>query len=304
MPELLKAVKHLIEYAGVRVLALGANKLSISQARWLGRVLGEFTFNVIRIRREVTLANLSMAFPQKSTEQIVEIAKSTYQHFGMMLMETLKLLSMDAQEVKRLLQVENPAPFDQAQSAGKGAILITGHFGNWEYYGAWISASGYPATYMFQEQANPYVSKFIRRFRERMGMEVVPRGMALRSYLKALKQGRFVAALVDQDAGKNGIFVEFMGRQASTPTGPARFALKTGAPMLFGVAWRNEDNNLQAYAEPIRVDYKGLEAEAAVRLIVETYTRMLEKWIRKYPHQWFWMHKRWKTRPGNENKLK
>ena len=281
----------------MKFLAFLARRLSLRRARWIGRGLGRLIFDLIKIRKQVTIDNLSRAFPEKSPAEIYQIARATYEHFGMMMMETVKLWSLQPADIKQLIRLDDPSALDRALQEGRGAILLTGHFGNWEYLGAWVATSGYPTTYMFQEQANPYVDHFIREYRQRMGMQVIPRGMALREYLRALRAGRFVAAVADQDAGRNGIFVKFLGQLSSTATGPARFAFKTGAPILFAISYRDENDDLRACFEYLDIEYDTDNQEKAIRQIVESYTQKLESWIRKYPNQWFWMHKRWKTKP-------
>ena len=303
MNTVIRNLKHRIEYLGVLWLAWIASRVSLKTLRKLGRSLGCWVFSVVRIRRQVTLDNLRQAFPDKDEREIVKLARATYEHFGMTMLESLKLLSMSREEVTEAIQILDDRALQQAKEAGRGAVMITGHMGNWEYLGAWVSINGFPATFMFQEQANPYVSRLIRTYRERMGMDVVPRGMALRSYLRALKQGRFVAAVADQDAGRNGIFVHFLGRPASTPTGPARFALKTGAPIIFSISYRDQSGHLFGQFETLNIEYDPGDEAVALRRIVEAYTRQLETWIRKYPEQWFWMHRRWKTQPERENSV-
>ncbi len=300
----LRQIKHLFEYAGVLLLARLAAWLPFPTVQKIGRGIGWLAFHGVRIRRRVTIANLRRAFPEKSAAEILALAESTYRHFGMMMLETLRLLTIQPDEARRSIEVVDTAAIDEALSAGKGAILLTGHMGNWEYLGAWVSSSGYPTVFMFQEQANPHVNRLIRQFRERMGMEVVPRGMALRSYLKALRSGRFVAVVADQDAGRNGIFIPFMGHLASTATGPARFALKTGAPLIMAVSYREPDGRLKGCFEKLDVATEGLEDAEAIQQIMEAYNRKLEAWIRAYPDQWFWMHRRWKTRPETEQPSK
>lgn len=292
---MLRTVRFLLEYAGVRLVGWVAQILSLQAARAAGRRLGRFAFDVLKIRRGVTLQNLARAFPEKSEQEIDLLGRATYEQFGMMMLEYLRVPALQPSDILRLVQCDDHSPLDTALAGGKGGVLLTGHFGNWEYLGAWLSAKGYPVTYMFQNQANPYVGRLIRRYRERMGMQVVPRGIALREYLKALHSGRFVAALADQDSGRHGVFVEFLGRQASTPTGPARFALKTGAPIVFGVTVRDADGNLHARFESVPVAQKETAPSDALKETVAAYTRTLEKWILKYPDHWFWMHRRWKT---------
>ncbi|MDQ7063838.1 MAG: lysophospholipid acyltransferase family protein [candidate division KSB1 bacterium] len=293
----LRQIKHLFEYAGVLFLACLATWLPFPVLQKIGRGLGWFAFHVVRIRRGVTMDNLQRAFPEKSPMEIVRLAESTYRQFGMMMLETLRLLTIEPEEVQRLIEVETYRALDDARAAGRGAILLTGHMGNWEYLGAWVAINGYSTAFMFQEQANPYVNRLIRQYRERMGMDVVPRGMALRSYMKALREGRFVAAVADQDAGKNGVMVSFMGKLASTATGPARFALKTGAPIIFAISYRDPSGRLKGRFEPLDVQIQAGEDSEAIRQIMEAYNRQMETWIRTYPDQWFWMHRRWKTQP-------
>ncbi|HHL72044.1 MAG TPA: hypothetical protein ENJ29_06005 [Bacteroidetes bacterium] len=294
-----KKIRHLLEYAGVRLLTAVVTAVPLTAARGLGRALGWLTFTAVRIRRDVTLENLRHAFPEKDEREIKAVALATYKQFGMMMVEYLRMPKIRPQDIFSLLHVADDSPLRQAHAAGKGAILLTAHFGNWEYLGIHVTASGYPTTYLFQEQSNPLVDALIRDYRVGIGMDVVPRGMAVRSTLRALQKGRFVAFVADQDAGRNGIFIDFLGRPASTPTGPARFAIKAGAPVVFCLCYRDEGGDLHGYYETL---YDPATAGAAspdetVRTILTLYNRTLEKWIRDYPDHWFWMHKRWKTRP-------
>ncbi len=294
-----KKIRHLLEYFGVRLLGAAAMTLPLDTVRMLGRGLGWLTFRVIRIRREVTLENLRNAFPEKNAGEILALGLATYKQFGMMMVEYLRMPKIRPEDIFKLLQVDDDSALKKARDAGKGAILLTAHFGNWEYLGIHVTASGYPTTYLFQEQSNPLVDKMIRDYRVGIGMDVVPRGMAVRSTLRALQKGRFVAFVADQDAGRNGIFIDFLGRPASTPTGPARFAIKAGAPVILCLCYRDKTGNLHGHYETLYEPTQSEKnsTEETVRSILTVYNRALEKWIRDYPDHWFWMHKRWKTPP-------
>lgn len=296
----MRKIKHQLEYLGTRLLEKIAIALPLHQARAVGRALGRFTFRVLRLRRDVTLANLRQAFPEKTAVEIATLAEQAYEHFGMTMLEYLRMAALTPEDVLALADVSGREVLDDALERGKGGILLTAHFGNWEYMGAWLVCAGFPVTYMFQEQNNPQVSDLIRRYRERFGMEMVPRGMAVRGYLRALRQGRFVAMLADQDAGSGGLFLEFFGRPASTAPGPARFHLQTGAPFVLGFLAREADHHLRGRLERLDVELDGLAPEAAMAQIMLAYNRRVEAWVRRYPSQWFWMHKRWKTRPPAE----
>ena len=296
----LRKIKHYLEYLGTRLLCFWAAWLALPGARKVGRALGRFTFGVLRIRRAVTVANLAAAFPEKSLAEIEALARSTYERFGMMLMEFLRMPSLQPQDMFDLVQVQDKSPLDEARRTGRGVVLLTAHFGNWEYLGAWVTASGYPAVYLFQEQSNPYVSDLILRYRQRMGMEMIPRGMGVRRQLRALREGKFTAMVADQDAGRNGIFIDFFGQPASTAIGPARIAVQTGVPVLLLLTYRDRDDNLLGHVEFLHKPNGTDDRDATARAITEAYVRKLEEWIRRYPDHWFWMHRRWKTRPGGE----
>jgi KDO2-lipid IV(A) lauroyltransferase len=170
----------------------------------------------LRIRRRVALENLAQAFPEKSVAELKRIARRSYENFGTMMLEYLRLPKLSANELCQRIRFAMPQeqnPYAQALSQGKGAICMTGHFGNWEYMGALIALMQYPMVYLYQEQNNPYVDALIRDTRTKMNMPSIPRGAALRGILKALREKKFVAILADQDAGSNGIFVDFLAGQ-------------------------------------------------------------------------------------------
>lgn len=293
----MRKLKHFLEYIGIRVLSIVARRLPLRGARWWGRMLGRFAFSLVRIRRNVTVANLKRAFPHLDTHASIHLARAVYEHFGMFLLEYLRMPRYAKRDYLAMFaQVENVHLLDAALQAGKGAILLTAHFGNWEYLGAWLGARGYPVLVMAQEQSNPYVSEFVRAARERVGMRVIPRGKALRRYLQTLREGNFVVMLADQDAGRSGVFLEFAGTPASTPTGPARFHLRTGAPLFLLMCYRDADANLQICVEQLEFESAGDNATTE-RRIMQAYNQGVGKWIERSPEQWLWMHKRWKTKP-------
>jgi KDO2-lipid IV(A) lauroyltransferase len=270
--------------------------------------LGKLTFSILRIRRRVALENLAQAFPEKPAAELKTIARRSYEKFGMMMLEYLRLPKLSENELRERISFAMPKeqnPYEQALALGKGAICMTGHFGNWEYMGALVALLQYPMVYLYQEQNNPYVDALIRGTRTKMNMPSIPRGAALRGILKALREKKFVAILADQDAGSNGIFVDFLGRPASTGRGPAAFVLKTQAPIVFCVAIREPNGCHRVEAELLSFDLSqngpALSEEEKLKFVTQAWTRVLEKYIRQYPDHWFWMHRRWKTRPVTSN---
>jgi len=248
----------------------------------------------------VALDNLHHAFPEKTTAELLGIARRNYENFGMMMLEYLRLPKMSQAalaEVVAFRSSEDEAQWQQAMQAGKGAVCMTGHFGNWEYLGAMV-AQHYPMAFLYQPQNNPYADALIRRTRAQASMHSIPRH-SLRDILKALRQKKFVAILADQDAGGNGIFVNFMGRPAATAQGPAAFVLKTGAPILFVVALRQPGG--RHLIESTLLHFHDLPApwseDEKLQHITQRWSQVLEHYVRRYPDHWFWMHRRWKTLP-------
>lgn len=300
----MRRFKHWLEYQGTRFLFFLAQRLPLAYLLVLGAGLGKLTFSILRIRRRVALENLMHAFPEKSATELKTIACRSYENFGRMMLEYLRLPGLAPEELQRRIGFAMPREqnsYEQALRLGKGAICMTGHFGNWEYMGALVAQMQYPMVYLYQEQNNPYVDAMIRRIRTKMNMPSIPRGAALRGILKALREKKFVAILADQDAGSNGIFVDFLGRPASTAQGPAAFVLKTQAPIVFCVAIREPHGRHRVEAELLTFNFSENDVSAEeekLRRITETWTKVLEKYIRQYPDHWFWMHRRWKTKPA------
>jgi len=298
----MRRFKHWLEYQGTRLLLFLAQTLPLPWALAVGVLLGKFTFSLLRIRRRVALENLAQAFPEKSALELKKIAQRCYENFGMMLLEYFQLPKLSAAELQRRIRFAMPKeqnPYELALALGKGAICMSGHFGNWEYMGALFAALQYPIVSLYQEQNNPYVAALIRDIRAKMNMASIPRGAALRGILKALREKKFVAILADQDAGSNGLFVDFLGRPASTGRGPAAFVLKTAAPLVFCVAIRQPGGQHRVEAELLTFDFLENGAtgdEEKLRQITEAWTKVLEKYIRQYPDHWFWMHRRWKSK--------
>ncbi|MCI0698070.1 lysophospholipid acyltransferase family protein [candidate division KSB1 bacterium] len=304
----MRRLKHWLEYQGVLFLLFLAQTLPLTVVLFLGRMLGQFTFSILRIRRRVALENLAQAFPEKTAAELKQIARRSYENFGTMMLEYLRLPRLSATELRQRIRFAMPQeqnPYEQALSLGKGAICMTGHFGNWEYMGALVASMQYPMIYLYQEQNNPYVDALIRDTRTKMNMPSIPRGAALRGILKALREKKFVAILADQDAGSNGIFVNFLGRPASTGRGPAAFVLKMAAPLVFCVAIREPSGRHRIEAELLTFDFSrddaSISEEEKLQLATEAWTKVLEKYIRQHPDHWFWMHRRWKTRPVTSN---
>jgi Kdo2-lipid IVA lauroyltransferase/acyltransferase len=289
-------IRHRLEYIATRGFMLFAMLSPLPLVWKVADVVGAGAY-ALGMRRKVTLDNLRLAFPEKTSEELTAIAKSAYRQFGRMLFEFMRFPALDSKTVLESCEIVNRHLFDEALASGKGGVLVAGHFGNWELMGAHLARLGYPIYFLVGEQRNRLVDDVMNKHRERMGIRIIHRGIAVRGVIRALRDNGFVAMLADQDARSAGEFVEFFGRPASTFQGPAVFALKTGASIFFGGPIRIANGRHRIEVERFSVD--GMEAVTPenIRQLTQAYTSALERIIRRYPDHWFWMHRRWKSSP-------
>jgi KDO2-lipid IV(A) lauroyltransferase len=288
-------LKHVAEYIPVRLFQLLMEILPHRVALYKGSVLGIIAFSILGIRKRVSLENLRLAFPEKDEREIAAIAKRSYQLFGMTVAEICRFRRLGSSVTDKIVELDGVENLEKALSQGKGVIMVTGHFGNWELYGC-LSQLGYPVTFMVGEQHNLLVDRLINSLREALGTKLSPLTGDLREILKDLKSDRAVGFLSDQNAGKRGIFVDFFGRKASTPFGAARFSMLTGAPVVTGGAVRLPGGKHRLVVdEPIYPSASRGDKE--MFRLTQAYTTRLEELVRRYPDHYFWPHRRWKTRP-------
>jgi KDO2-lipid IV(A) lauroyltransferase len=227
-------------------------------------------------------------------------ARGAYESIGRTFIETAVLPGASREDIlARFETVDGWAHLDAALAHGKGVIVVTGHLGNWELGGAYLAARGVPIDVVARGMANPLMEAYATSTRREIGMEVVHDQQAVRQTPRALREGHVVAMVSDHDAlGLASTFVPFFGRPAKTPRGPAVFALRLGVPLLFITPVRAPSGRYALRIEPVPVAETG-DREADVDAIVLTYTRILERYIREYPAQYFWQHRRWRRQPAD-----
>ncbi len=197
----------------------------------------------------------------------------------------------------RFERVEGWEHWEAANALGKGVIFVTGHLGNWELGGAYVAARGVPFAAVTRGMANPLVDAYVRRTRGEIGMQVIHDADAVRGTPRALREGRTIAMVSDHDAlGLASTFVPFFGRPAKTPRGPAVFALRLGVPLVFVVSVRMPSGRYALLLEAIPIANTG-DREADIDAIVLAYTQQLERYVRRFPAQYFWQHRRWRRQP-------
>jgi KDO2-lipid IV(A) lauroyltransferase len=293
-----KGTIHRLELLGVKLLASLPRLLPYKWSLKVGGLFGAFAFDIVRIRRRVTLENLERAFGDgMSAKERVRTGRRSYINFTKSMIELASLPRFDSEKLLQLVRIHGRENMDAAFAEGKGVIVVTGHFGSWELLGAAGVATGFPADIIVGEQTNTLVDDYINDIRRSAGIGVIPKGIAVRGVFRSLKKNRLIAILSDQDARSAGIFVDFFGIPSSTYPGASQFVVKTGCPMVFCRIVRSKDETHDAWFEPAMHADKEAGAEEEIRRLTATFTKELENAIRKNPDHYFWPHKRWKTQP-------
>lgn len=264
---------------------------------WLGRRLGDLGYRVFPQRRAVARQNLALAFGRERTaEELDHLCRRSFQHLGMMLVEACVFLFAPPAFFRSQVRVEGLEHLKSAMAQGKGALLLSAHFGNWE--AAAHRLSGYPLSVVVRPLDSPLLDRLATRFRERSGAELIPKWRALPAVLDALRRQRMVAFLLDQNTTRReGVFVQFFGRPAATSKSLALLALRTGAPVVPIFIYRESDGGHRVTIEPEIPQPRTGDRDKDVAAYTAAFTRCVEDMIRRRPEQWFWVHRRWRTRP-------
>lgn len=292
------SIQHRVEYTLFAAAVAVGRVLGDAAASRLGAAVGRLGYWPLGIRRKLVEAQLAAAFPDRNLAWIRSTARAAYEHLGRETMAMLRLAGESPERIIARTEIHGLEAMRAAVEAGRGAVLVTGHLGNWEIGGAALAARGLPLDVVAQRQANPLFDRAIVRARERLGMRVIERSQATRQAPRSLRAGRVVAFVADQDAKAAGEFVPFFGRLASTHRGPAILAMRTGAPLFLATCVRRGSG----YRIDVRLIGEASRegGDEAVHALTAEFTAGLEAAIRAAPDQYLWHHRRWKTRPPEE----
>ncbi|MEO8194280.1 MAG: lysophospholipid acyltransferase family protein [Gemmatimonadales bacterium] len=288
---------HRVEYALARTLESSVSALPEGASDALGRGIGRTLYRM-GIRRDVATENVRLAFPDRDEKWVEQTTRGAYEHLGREAAAMMRLARLDVNAViERTIPVGWDA-FEEARSLGRGVILVTGHFGNWEMAAATVASRGVPIEAIVRRQGNRLVDERLRQMRRKLGVETIYQGQAPTRVPRLLRANGVVGIVGDQDARRSGIFVPFLGRPASTHRGPALFALRLGAPVFSCMARRLAGDEVRYEVSAVRVPYEPTgNLDADVRNLTADLSLLLETEVRKSPEQYFWFHKRWKTQP-------
>jgi KDO2-lipid IV(A) lauroyltransferase len=275
------------------------NLLSESVALWVGRQMGNVAYYLDWTHRNVALQNLRVAFGQeKSEKERRSIAKRNFQHMGMMVIEFFRILGMDTEAYKRKVSVEGLEEALKLLEKKKGALLLIGHFGNWELMGIMSKVIQIPILAIAKPiKQNEKLYRFILGIRDKAGLKIVSPENATQKVLQALSKNWLVAVLIDQRAKRSrGVWVDFFGKKAPTMPGLAVMAIRSGAPVVPAFMIRNGfQKHRLVVKKPVELVLTG-DMEKDVGINMQRFTRVLESMIREYPDQWIWIHRRWERK--------
>lgn len=285
--------RHVLEAALVRASMRWARSRPWPECHSIGTALGDLVRS-LGIRRRVAEAQVAMALPELDAPARARVIAAHYRELGRVWTEYAWM--------PELVRMPDDVTFGTVRGVehlerlrGQGVILLTGHFGPFEVLGARLCRLN-PVDFVVKPLSNPLVEDMLNRTRAAAEVGVIPLGASLRGAMRALRAGHWVAMLADQDARRHGVFVPFMGRPASTPVGPARLSIATGAPIVMGFVERRHDGRLDLEVLP-PMYARDPRDPGAVAELTARHTACLEMRVRRRPELWFWLHRRWKTAP-------
>jgi len=289
-----------LEYLLVRAWVLALQSLPREGARTLGRWMGDVAYVLDRRHRKVALSNLARALGESlAPEQAGRVVRRMFEHFGMVAAEfALAPRVFRPDSLEKYITVHNRALIEDARARSKGLIFVTGHLGNWEVLGMCAGDLGIPLHSVFRPLDNPLLDLYVMRLREHTSQRTVPRRRALPVLVRVLRRGGCVALVADQHARGDGIWVDFFARPASTTPAPAALALRTGASLILAFACRRGRRfHFDLYLERLPVEDTG-DRQRDVERITAHMNAVIERYVRRFPDQWLWAHRRWHTPPG------
>jgi KDO2-lipid IV(A) lauroyltransferase len=293
--------RYALEYRAVAVVAAVVRAMPWWISYGLGTAIGWLFYLVDAPHRRLTQANLTAAFPHKTPGEIRGIARGVFAHFGSLLTELLRFGGLPPARMLTAVDYEGAEHVEQAIAAGNGALFITGHFGYWELQALAHPLRFAPVSVVVRELDNPRLNAWIEALRTCTGNRIIHRRGALRQILKALNENRGVAILIDQHIQTSeAVVVDFFNRPAATTSAVAALALRTGAPIVPVFAVRLPGGRYRMiYEHP--VEPPPADHPDAVRELTQRCTDVLEMYVRRYPNNWLWMHRRWRDLPRGED---
>ena len=298
MPEKHK-LRHRLEFIIFNSLKSWAKGVSKKRLQQGAIILDFLLYHVLRICRKIVSINLELAFPELSEKEREKIARANYRWFARFCMD---VLHMDAWQgcTAKVTHFHNLHVLDEALTENNGVLLVSGHFGNWEIIPSALAELGYPVSMYVGRQTNPLTNELQNNARANFGVKTIDKGKRATLHMgRALSANKIIAMLIDQNDNKSDLFVNFFNKLASSSKGTAAFHLLRKSPVILITCPYVEDK-FEITLNRISFELNG-EQEKDIQHISQNITTELEKIIRQYPEQYFWMHRRWRARPPKDS---
>jgi KDO2-lipid IV(A) lauroyltransferase len=291
------------EFAAVWIVVHVLRWLPRRWARAVGAAIGALAFHLLGRLRKTGFRNLQLAYPDLSTTEQTKLLRGVYRNLGYQLAEFCQMSRYTAKRASELIRYEGLEHYLAAREQGRGVLVLTGHLGAWELSSFFHSLSGYPMGMVIRRLDNPLVDRFVNHVRCLHGNRVIHKDDFARGLIASMRANETVGILMDTNmTPPQGVFVPFFGVEACTASGLARVAQKTGAAVLPGfLVWEESQRRYVLHFGPQVALAETGDPEQDALANTAQFTAILEAYIRRYPDQWLWMHRRWKTRrPGEQ----
>jgi len=262
-----------------------------------GVLLGTVACRFASHQRELARKHIALSLDLENTLAVNGIVRRCFQNMGKNVIEFMGFPHTSNAQMREMVTVQGRTHVDSALAHGKGAIILTAHFGNWELLAATLVVQVAPLQPIARRLRSRSLDTLVRAYRESVGYLSIDRDKATRDALRCLKRNELLGILADVDTSVDGVLVNFFGRPAYTPYSPIAIALKTGAAILPTFIVRQPDDSHRVIIEPpLRIHKSGNRAQDFL-INTQNFTEIIESYVRRYPEQWIWMHERWKTQP-------
>ncbi len=284
----------------LKITAFLLGHLPLAITALLGRVLGCLVYRLDRKHRNIAKENLRRAFGDKSEKDIERITKKVFQNLATTFLEFMRIPWLTAKGLDGCVKCDGMENLQGALKKGKGVILFTAHLGNWELMAAYYGLKGFPIDVVARELDSPALEAFVKWTRERSGNRIVSKSRAMRKLLRTLASNGIAGILLDQNVAlAEGVFVDFFGAPACTNKGPALVAAVSGAAAVPTFILREGEKHRIIIDKEVELINTGNREGDAVENTARM-TKVIEDVVRRHPEQWFWLHRRWKTRPPTD----
>lgn len=293
---------HYLQFVAAKSLMFALRVLPYATTRILGNNMGRLAYSLDKKHRKIALLNLDVAFGDALPEsRKLEIVREHYKHFGRALLETLRLPKITKQNYRDFMDIEGLELLREVSQRKGGALLYTAHYGNWEYMNLALGFMDLPMSVMARPIDNPLIHDLIERIRNLSGNRIIYKHRAARKVLNAIKEGRIIGIVGDQNVhDRNRIMVPFFGKNATCTPMPAAMAYKCQVPIICGFAQPTTPGKYVLKFGPVIEPNVEADKDSEILRITNELNRVLEEQIRLSPESWFWVHKRFKSGPDGE----